>query len=51
MNQFHSWFDHIRRKTSLTQIAFAQIQQLGYKRAQYGTNGIIINVLVDFDKV
>jgi hypothetical protein len=32
-------------------IAFAQIRQLGYKRAQYGLNGTIINVSVDFDKV
>ena len=32
-------------------IAFAQIRQLGYKRAQYGLNGTIINVLVDFDRV
>lgn len=32
-------------------IAFAQIRQLGYKRAQYGLNGTIINVPVNFDKV
>ncbi len=31
--------------------AFAQIRQLGYKRAQYALNGTIINVPVDFDKV
>ena len=33
------------------QISFAEIWQLGYKRAQYGLNGRIINVPVDFDKV
>lgn len=32
-------------------ITFAQIRQLGYKRAQYGLNGTIINVPIDFDKV
>ena len=32
-------------------IAFAQIRQLGFKRAQYELNGSIINIPVDFDKV
>lgn len=32
-------------------ISFAQIRQLGYKRAQYGLNGTIINVHVDFNRV
>ena len=32
-------------------IAFSQIRKLGYKRAQYGLNGTIINVPVNFDKV